>query len=296
MKKTCTVAVLVMLISLGLGGCGKSVSSSVPESEKQTETVRETKTEEKSEPETTKTAAQTTAQAASEAGKTDLNGHTLSVYCGAGMTKPFQKIADTFKEQTGCEMEITFANAGQIQTQINTAKEGDLFIAGTADELKPVSDVVSASRELVKHIPVLAVKSGNPLKITRLADLANKDVRLVLGDAKSTPIGKISDEALTDAGVLDKVNVIARTTTAPEIFNALTVDECDAIIVWKENVTDSSVEIVDTEEMLKYIKTVPAASLSYCDDTEALTAFLDFLDSDTSHTIWEKFGYEVIKK
>lgn len=138
MKKTCIVAVLVMLISLSLGGCGKSVSSSVPESAKQTETIQETKAE-------------------------------------------------------------------QIQTQINTAKEGDLFIAGSADELKPVSDVVSASRDLVKHIPVLAVKSGNPLKITKLADLANKDVRLVLGDAKSTPIGKISDKALTDAGVLDKV-------------------------------------------------------------------------------------------
>lgn len=232
---------------------------------------------------------------AAEEEQTDLTGHTLSVYCGAGMTKPFQKIADEFKTRTGCDLEITFANAGQIQTQINTAKEGDLFIAGSADELKPVGDVVTASKDLVRHIPVLAVKSGNPLKITRLADLADKDVRLVLGDTKSTPIGKISDKALTDAGVLDKVNIIARTTTAPEIFNALYVDECDAIIVWKENVTDSSVEIVNTDEMQKYIKTIPAASLSYCDDAQALAAFLDFLDSDTPHAIWENFGYEVIK-
>ena len=27
----------------------------------------------------------------------DLTGHTLMIYCGAGMTKPFQEIADSFK-------------------------------------------------------------------------------------------------------------------------------------------------------------------------------------------------------
>ncbi|MDK2968466.1 molybdate ABC transporter substrate-binding protein [Lacrimispora amygdalina] len=275
MKKTCVITMWAIILSLSLSGCAQNVGT------------QETKSEQKAEPETTQTAA--------EAEKTDLSGHTLSVYCGAGMTKPFQKIADAFKTRTGCDLELTFANAGQIQTQINTAKEGDLFVAGSADELKPVSDVVTASKDLVRHIPVLAVKRGNPLKITRLADLADKGVRLVLGDTKSTPIGKISDKALTDAGILDKVNVIARTTTAPEIFNALIVDECDAIIVWKENVTDTSVEIVDTDEMQKYIKTIPAASLSYCDDAQALAAFLDFLDSDTSHAIWENFGYEVIK-
>ena len=59
-----------------------------------------------------------------EAGKSaantpDLTGHTLMIYCGAGMTKPFQEIADSFKAATGCEMNVTYANAGQIQSQID---------------------------------------------------------------------------------------------------------------------------------------------------------------------------------
>ena len=58
-----------------------------------------------------------------------LEGKSLNIYCGAGMTNPFQEIADAFKDETGCEMNITFANAAQIQTQINTTKEGDFFIA-----------------------------------------------------------------------------------------------------------------------------------------------------------------------
>ncbi len=110
---------------------------------------------------------QESAPASDEAGTStadaaDLTGHTLMIYCGAGMTKPFQEIADSFKSATGCEMNVTYANAGQIQSQITTSEEGDMFIAGSAEELKPVESYVSESRALVKHIPVLAVQSGNP--------------------------------------------------------------------------------------------------------------------------------------
>ena len=109
----------------------------------------------------------------------DLTGHTLMIYCGAGMTKPFQEIADSFKAATGCEMNVTYANAGQIQSQITTSEEGDMFIAGSAEELKPVESYVSESKALVKHIPVLAVQSGNPKNITSLAGLAEEGVSIL---------------------------------------------------------------------------------------------------------------------
>lgn len=238
----------------------------------------------------------------SNSGKTDaakdqeksLNGKTLFIYCGAGMTKPFGEIADVFKKETGCEMEVVYANAAQSHNQIKTTEEGDLFIAGSADELKPVQDYVTESKDLVKHIPVLAVKSGNPLGILGLNDLTKDGVEVVLGDAEATPIGKIANKALTDLGILDKVDVIARGATAPEIFNALSVDECDAIIVWKENVTGDSAEIVNTTDLDAYVKTIPAASLKNSANPEALSAFLAFLDSDEAKTIWKNYGYEVL--
>lgn len=223
-----------------------------------------------------------------------LAGQTLFIYCGAGMTKPFGEIADKFKAETGCEMEVVYANAAQSQNQIKTSGEGDLFIAGSADELTPVKDVVTESKDLVKHIPVLAVKSGNPLGITGLNDLTKDGVEVVLGDGDATPIGKIANKALTDLGILNNVNIIARAATAPEIFNALSVDECDAIIVWKENVTGSTTEIVKTTDLDAYVKKVPAAVLSSSQNTEAVNTFMTFLDSDSAKTIWGKYGYEAI--
>lgn len=277
-NKILIVFLLVTVSMLCLVGCGDTTSADEEEPIVSEETPSP-------EPETGE----------AEPAAADLSGHTLSVYSGAGMTKPFQEIADTFQSLTGCEMEITFANAGQIQTQINTTQAGDLFIAGSADEVAPVQDAVTESTDLVKHIPVIAVKAGNPLGISGLADLAGDEVRVVLGDLEATPLGKIATKAFNDVGITEQVNIVATMPTAPAVVNALLLDECDAVIVWKENVSDESIAIADAADMDPYIKTIPAALLSYCDDEEALAAFLAYLDGDEAHSIWEKYGYEVIE-
>ena len=212
------------------------------------------------------------------------------------MTDPFQEIADAFKAETGCEMNITFANAAQIQTQIQTTEEGDFFIAGSADELKPVESYVQESHDLVKHIPVIAVPKDNPKSIGGLADLANADT-LLIGDPESTPIGKIAKKALTDAGVWDGLQAkgaITTTTTAPQIATALANGEGDAGIVWKENVKNDGAKIVDSKDMDKYIKTVPAALLTCVGDANAANEFMDFLETSTAQDIWKKYGYELV--
>lgn len=219
----------------------------------------------------------------------------LFVYCGAGMTKPFAEIAEAFQNETGADVEVTYGNAVQTISQIKASDRGDLFIAGDKGELSPIQeDYVAASRDLVRHIPVLAVQEGNPKNIGGLADLAQEGVTVVLGDYEATPIGKIAVKALTDAGIFDAVEVIAQTTTAPEIATALSLGNCDAAIIWKENTRMDGISVVDTEEMDKYIKMIPAASLTCSTNAEALAAFLEFLDKDTAKNIWEKYGYELV--
>lgn len=237
--------------------------------------------------ETTPAAGETTPAAA------DLTGHTLHIFCGAGMKDPFTEIAQAFQDETGCTVEVTYANAAQIQTQINTAKEGDFFIAGSEQEVKPVTELVESSTPLVRHIPVIAVQKGNPLNITGPADLAKEGVRVVIGDPEATPIGKIATQLFADFGITDTVNIVSNTTTAPAMSTALAADECDAIIVWKENVSADQGEIVDCPEMEDYIKTIPAARLTCSADAQAADAFAGFLDSQTAQDIWTSYGYEL---
>lgn len=223
-----------------------------------------------------------------------LEGKTLDIYCGAGMTDPFQEIADAFQDETGCTVNVTFANAAQIQTQITTTEQGDFFIAGSADELKPVEAFVETSTDLVKHIPVLAVPADNPKNVACLADLSGAS-RVLVGDPESTPIGKIAKNALTKSGLWDSLmaaNVLTTTTTAPQIATALANGEGDAGIVWKENVKGDGVKIVDTSDLDAFVKTVPSAQLTCAKDAEAAQAFSDFLQTDAAWDIWAAYGYE----
>ena len=225
----------------------------------------------------------------------DLSGKSLLIYCGAGMKQPFQEIANRFAELTGCDMNVTYANAAQIQTQISTAQEGAFFIAGAAGEVKPVEEFVSSSVKLVKHIPVLAVASGNPKGIGGIADLARDDVETVIGDAESTPIGKIAMQAFADFGVTDKVHLVATATTAPQLATVISLGQADAAIIWKENCNTEGVEICQTPDMDAYVKVVPAARLKFADGDAAADAFSEFLATDEANAIWQSYGYELAK-
>ena len=160
-------------------------------------------------------------------------------------------------------MNVTFANAAQIQTQITTTEQGDFFVAGSAEELNPVADYVASSVDLVKHIPVLAVPADNPKGITGLADLANAGKRSWWEIPRSTPIGKIAKKALTENGLWETMmanDVLTTTTTAPQIATALANGEGDAGIVWKENVKDEGAVVVDTSDLDGFVRPFPPRS------------------------------------
>lgn len=218
----------------------------------------------------------------------------LHLYCGAGMAKPVGELAEAFRQKTQTPVEVAYANAGQIQAQINTAQEGDLFIAGAEEELKPVETYVTARRALAKHVPVLAVAKGNPRHIRGIQSLGRPEIRVVLGDGKATPIGKLAESLLARSGLSGAVNVVSRGMTAPALVQALELGACDAVIVWKENVSPY-LEIVADPALDAFVKTIPAASLSFSADIEGRERFLEFLSSAEARAVWKKYGYAVFE-
>lgn len=282
-KNMFRMTALCMGLVLALTGCGSAAPSSVSAS-----TAESTATSAAS-------SQAVSSQAASAETAQNLTGQNLMIYCGAGMQQPFEEIAAAFSEETGCEMNVTYANAAQLQTQITQSQEGAFFIAGSADEVKPVEEYVVSSTDLVKHIPVLAVAEGNPKGITGIADLAREDVTTVTGDAEATPIGKIAKKAFQDFGVTDQVTLAATTTTAPQLATVIALGEADAAIIWKENCNTEGVEICQTTDLDKYVKTVPAARLSFAADDPAADAFAEYLAGQEAAGIWAEYGYEQVQ-
>ena len=225
----------------------------------------------------------------------DLSGQELMIFSGAGLAEPVQEIADEFAAQTGCTPQIVFGPTGQLITQIQTTESGDLLIAGAVDELASMKEgEVTESVEMVKHIPVVVAQKDNPKNIETLKDLAGLEV--MLADPETTPIGKIAIKVFENAGIIDTIDVVANTTTAPLALTAVAEGNADATIVWKENAAkNDKVTIVDIPEMEKYIKVVPAASLKYSANEEARLAFVEFMTGEEGMAIWAKYGYEAVE-
>lgn len=225
----------------------------------------------------------------------NLEGHRIFAYCGAGMTKPFTVLCNTFSEATGCTVTPSFANGAQIRAQIRETEEGDFFCAGSRRDLTDIGQFVAEDRDLVKHIPVLAVRKGNPKNITGLADLTGEGISFIMGSVEQTPIGKIAKKSLTSMGIFGKVDIVARTPTAPAMIGAVECGEADACIVWKEN-CGKNVEIVDTHDLDGFIKTIPIGRLTCAADKEACDEFMNFLKSGEAENIWKNFGYEPVAR
>lgn len=227
----------------------------------------------------------------------DLNGQSLMIFSGAGLADPVQEIADTFKEQTGCEAEIVFAGTGQLISQIQTTKSGDLLIAGAVDELEAMEDdEIIETVEMVKHIPVIAVQKGNPLGVESVKDLGKDGLTVLLPDPETTPIGKIAVKAFEDNGIIDSIDIVANTTTAPLAMTALAKGNADAAVIWKENgAKNEKITVLDLPEMEKYIKVVPAVSLSYSENEDARKAFVEYMTGEEGMAIWAKYGYEAVE-
>ena len=225
----------------------------------------------------------------------ELSGHKLLIYCGAAMKDPFQEIADNFEEETGCKINVTYSNAGQIQSQINIAEEGDMFIAGSQDEAKPIEQYIAKQTDLVKHTPVLVAEIGNPKGITGLDSLTDEEVVLLIGDVEATPLGKIAKAALSDMGIWEEVTIGATTATAPQLTTAIAQGAGDAAIVWKENCNTEEAQMIETTDLDPYVKSIPAISLTVSADKEALSHFEEYLETEEADEIWIKYGYEVLE-
>ncbi|WP_258359558.1 molybdate ABC transporter substrate-binding protein [Moorella sulfitireducens] len=234
------------------------------------------------------------------AGKTA--GHSLLIYSGAGLKNPVEEIGAAFQAQTGIKINYTFSGAAQLNNQIILTKQGDVYLPGDIAELKPVKekDLVAWVKNVVYHIPVLAVPQGNPAGIRQLTDLGRPGVRVALGDPQAVPIGKLADQLLQEKGLLEAVNknVVVRTPTANELVVYLSTGQADAAIIWEENYqgVKDKLEMVTIPELMDYVKTVPVAVLECSEEKELAQRLADFFTSADAHQIWQKWGYKQVNR
>ena len=208
------------------------------------------------------------------------SGRSLTVYCAAGLKKPVEAIAEAYRRESGTRVNLQYGGTGTLLSQIAIAKRGDLFIAADETTLADAGrrGLVAERLPVVVQRPVVAVRSGNPLGVRSLADLARGDVRLGLANPESASISRVSKRLLSDAWESLAAKAVVMKPTVTELAADLKLGAIDAAVVWDAVATQfDGLEAVDLPELAGHREHASAAVLSACRDSAAALRFARYL-------------------
>lgn len=220
---------------------------------------------------------------------------SILVFSGAGLKAPMQEIGPAFTAKYGIAVEYNYAGSGTQISQMNLTRKGDVFMPGSTNEWKIAkAQGLVDSYELVSyHVPVIVTQKGNPKNIASLTDLATPGLKVALGDATATAIGKAGTKMFKRLNITDAVekNVVTRTPTINELIVIMTTGQADAAIVTLDNVRADTMDAVTIPVQENEIMVTPIGLTTYTEKSDAAAKFVAYVASDEGKAIFVKHGF-----
>jgi len=226
---------------------------------------------------------------------------TLLIYCAAGLKTSMDEIGKKYEEKYGVKIECTYANSSQLIGQMEISHKGDVCLLASDEDYDAANKkgLTADKKDLVYHIPVIAVSKGNAAGIKSIKDLAKPGIKVILGDQQTSPLGKIGSMLFKKAGIEDKVNsnVVATVPTVNEIVTYLSMGKANASIIWEDNALNAakSIDFIQIPKEQNLIKKVPIATLKSTKDKELVAQFISYTASKDGKAIFVKYNLKPIE-
>jgi molybdate transport system substrate-binding protein len=220
---------------------------------------------------------------------------SILVYSGAGLKKPMNEIGAAFTEKTGINVEYNFAGSGTLICQMELSRKGDAFIPGGTPDYRIAQDkgLVGEPGYVAYHVPIIAVQKGNPQNITSVDDFARPGLKIALGGAESTAIGRAGDKLFQKHGILDAVekNVVLRAPTINEVVVAMNMGTADAALLTLDMINPEKMDTIDLAQEDGLTLIVPIGQTTFTTQPDTARQFATFVTSDEGKAIFAKHGF-----
>jgi molybdate transport system substrate-binding protein len=217
------------------------------------------------------------------------------VFAAASLAAPFQAIEKVFEgAHPGVELELNVAGTPQLVAQVREGAAVDVFAsADMANMQKLVDSKQTASPPVVfaRNRLVIVTAPDNPKGIRSLADLANKELRVLLCSTE-VPAGRYAREALGKAKVI--VQPASDEPSVKAVVSKVQLGEADAGIVYVTDAASAgskvgSVAIPDEQNV---VATYPIAVLSVGRNQKVGEQFVAFVMSADGQEILHAAGFQ----
>ena len=212
------------------------------------------------------------------------------------------------KENPEIAVEGTYASSGDLQHQIESGLDADVFFSAATSNMDTLAEEKLIDEDtvvdLLKNDVVLITPKDSKLGIKSFKDITKADT-IAIGDPESVPAGKYAKEILTNLGVYNEVEKKASLgASVTEVLSWVAEGSADAGIVYatdaqteNTNGDDKEVEVVATAEdsMMQTQVVYPGGVVSASTHKDEAKAFEDFLQTDEAKVILEKAGFTINK-
>ena len=212
------------------------------------------------------------------------------------------------KENPEIAVEGTYASSGDLQHQIESGLDADVFFSAATSNMDTLAEEKLIDEDtvvdLLKNNVVLITPKDSKLRIKSFKDITKADT-IAIGDPESVPAGKYAKEILTNLGVYNEVEKKASLgASVTEVLSWVAEGSADAGIVYatdaqteNTNGDDKEVEVVATAEdsMMQTQVVYPVGVVSASTHKDEAKAFEDFLQTDEAKVILEKAGFTINK-
>lgn len=218
-------------------------------------------------------------------------GDTLTVLAAASLTDAFTELGEAFEQTApGVEVEFSFASSSDLARQVvEGAPVGVYASADTAnmDEVTGAGAAAGVPVVFATNGAEIIVAPGNPLGITGLDDLAERDLVVVLC-APEVPCGVYADQVVERAGVAVTADSLEENVRG--VVTKVTLGEADAGIVYRTDVLAAGdgatgVEIPDDVNVVAEYPIVSVSGDALAD------RFVDFVTSDAGQDVLASQGF-----
>ena len=224
----------------------------------------------------------------------------LLIYCGITMIHPMREIADIIEEQEDIKVIIIKGGSGNLLRSIEINGVGDLYLPGSASYIESATEkgLIVEDNLVGYNRAAIMVQKGNPLEISNdLANLANPDYYVVLGNPDSGSIGKETRRILEEKDLYELVlqNTHELTTDSKDLVSALVEGKADLVInwyavsTWPEN--EPYMDALPIE--IELVNELILASLRTAKEPELAQIFMDYAISAEGQAIFQKYGFGI---
>jgi molybdate transport system substrate-binding protein len=227
----------------------------------------------------------------------------LTVHAAASLVDAMKEIGPAYEKQSGDKLQFNFGASSLLARQIEQGAPADVFFS--ADEAK-MDDLdkkgllqAATRRSLLSNLLVVVVPVDSATPPKSASDLTRPEYRkLALAETQSVPAGIYAREYLQKLGLWDRVKAkVVPTENVRAALAAVESGNVEAAIVYKTDALTSkkvtvAVEIPASEgPKISY----PVAVLKSSREIERAKIFVDYLSGPAAGSIFEKFGFRLVK-